>query len=77
MNHLAKISLENPVMIGLDGKRSEPISTIESLGSSESDVDSEDNEYNEEKNPSKILSSQVGDYKVPTQLIQRYVKGIF
>ncbi|KAF7837556.1 DEAD-box ATP-dependent RNA helicase 17 isoform X1 [Senna tora] len=71
VNHLAKISLEDPVMIGLDGKRTEPISKIESLGSSDSD---EDNEYNEEKNHSKILDSQIGDYNVPTQLIQRYVK---
>lgn len=73
VNHLAKISLEDPVMIGLDGKRIEPISTVESLGSSESD---EDNEYDEEKNHSKILISTVEDYKVPTQLIQRYVKGM-
>ncbi|KAF7837578.1 DEAD-box ATP-dependent RNA helicase 17 isoform X1 [Senna tora] len=71
VNHLAKISLEDPVMIGLDGKRTEPISKIESLGSSDSD---EDNEYNEEKNHSKILDTQIGDYNVPTQLIQRYVK---
>ncbi|XP_028782732.1 DEAD-box ATP-dependent RNA helicase 17 isoform X2 [Neltuma alba] len=71
VNHLAKISLENPVMIGLDGKGTEPISTKESLDSSESDGESEDNE---EKYPKNMLHTPAGDYKVPTQLIQRYVK---
>ncbi|KAK7281341.1 hypothetical protein RIF29_09232 [Crotalaria pallida] len=66
VNHLAKISLENPVMIGLDDKRIEPISTIESLDPSGSDED------NEDKLSSKIPT--MGDYKVPTQLIQRYMK---
>ncbi|KAH1209557.1 DEAD-box ATP-dependent RNA helicase 17 [Glycine max] len=50
VNHLAKMSLDNPVMIGLD----------------ESDEDSEDKYY------SKVPT--VGDYKVPLQLIQRYMK---
>lgn len=66
VNHLAKLSLDNPVMIGLDGKKIEPISTIESFDSSESDED------NEVKYTSKIPT--VGDYKVPMQLIQRYMK---
>ncbi|KAE9604653.1 hypothetical protein Lal_00010957 [Lupinus albus] len=66
VNHLAKISLDNPVMIGLNDKRVEPISTIESLDSSGSDED------NEGKISTKIPT--IGDYKVPTQLIQRYVK---
>ncbi|XP_027356900.1 DEAD-box ATP-dependent RNA helicase 17 isoform X2 [Abrus precatorius] len=66
VNHLAKISLDNPVMIGLDGKKVEPMSTIESLDHSESDEDSE------EKYSSKMPT--VADYKVPTQLIQRYMK---
>lgn len=71
VNHLAKISLENPVMIGIDCKETEPIST--NLSSSESD---EESEGNEEKYPSNMLHTPAGDYKVPTQLIQRYVKGI-
>ncbi|KAH1209561.1 DEAD-box ATP-dependent RNA helicase 17 [Glycine max] len=53
VNHLAKMSLDNPVMIGLD----------------ESDEDSEDKYY------SKVPT--VGDYKVPLQLIQRYMKVDF
>ena len=68
VNHLAKMSLDNPVMIGLEGKTIEPVSTIDSLDLSESDEDNED-EYS-----SKIPT--VGDYKVPTQLIQRYAKGM-
>ncbi|KAI4335177.1 hypothetical protein L6164_013847 [Bauhinia variegata] len=68
VNHLAKISLENPVTIGLDDKTAEKKSKIESLSPSESDED------NEDQYPSKIPSSSIGDYKVPTQLIQRYVK---
>lgn len=68
VNHLAKMSLDNPVMIGLDGKKMEPISTIKRLDSSESDEDSED------KYSSKVPT--VGDYKVPIQLIQRYMKGM-
>lgn len=68
VNHLAKISLENPVMIGLDDKSIEPISTTASLDHAEPDEDSE------EKYSGKIPT--VGDYKVPVQLIQRHVKGL-
>ena len=67
VNHLAKISLENPVMVGLDGQRIGPVSAIESPGPSGSD---------EGNYSSNILSSPVGDYKVPTQLVQRYMKGM-
>lgn len=47
----------------------EPISTIKRLDPSESDEDSEDKYY------SKVPT--VGDYKVPLQLIQRYMKGMW
>ncbi|XP_072062213.1 DEAD-box ATP-dependent RNA helicase 17-like [Arachis hypogaea] len=66
VNHLAKISLHNPVMIGLEGKTRKPVSTIESIDLSESDED------DEVKYSSKMPT--VIDYKIPTQLIQRYVK---
>ncbi|CAJ1975729.1 unnamed protein product [Sphenostylis stenocarpa] len=66
VNHLAKISLDNPVMVGIDGKKIEQISTNVSNDHSESDED------NEENDPSKMPT--VGDYKVPIQLIQRYMK---
>ncbi|QHO57589.1 hypothetical protein HN51_012146 [Arachis hypogaea] len=66
VNHLAKISLHNPVMIGLEGKTRKPVSTIESIDSSESDED------DEVKYSSKMPTAV--DYKIPRQLIQRYVK---
>ncbi|XP_014499997.1 DEAD-box ATP-dependent RNA helicase 17 isoform X1 [Vigna radiata var. radiata] len=66
VNHLAKISLDNPVMVGLDDKKIEQISTAVSNDHSESDGD------NEEEYSSKMPT--VGDYKVPVQLIQRYMK---
>lgn len=69
VNHLAKISLENPVMIGLDDKRSQLTSSPEHSGSLGSDRD--DADY-----PLKITGPSVGDYNLPTQLNQRYVKGL-
>lgn len=68
VNHLAKISLDNPVMIGLDGQKIEPMSTITRLDHSESDED------NEDKHSSKTPA--VGAYNVPSQLFQRYLKGM-
>ncbi|CAI8606237.1 unnamed protein product [Vicia faba] len=65
VNHLAKISLEDPVMIGIDDKTMEPASKIR-FAYSDSDED------NEDKFSNKIEA--VGAYKVPGQLIQRYLK---
>ena len=70
VNHLAKISLENPVMIGLDDKKMQPVLSFEGLGSLGSDVNAE------LKHPDKLMSSAVADFRVPAQLVQRYVKGI-
>lgn len=67
VNHLAKISLENPVMIGLDDKRSQLTSLPEHSGSLGSDRDDADYSL-------KITGPSVGDYNLPTQLNQRYVK---
>lgn len=66
VNHLAKISLEDPVMIGIDDKIMKPTSNIR-FDNSDSDED------NEDRNSSKIQA--VGAYKVPEQLIQRYLKA--
>ncbi|XP_022745548.1 DEAD-box ATP-dependent RNA helicase 17 [Durio zibethinus] len=68
VNHLAKISLENPIMIGLDSMKVQPDSSINQTGPLGSDVD-EDLD-----NSSKLVSSSSGDYKLPAQLVQRYVK---
>lgn len=67
VNHLAKISLENPVMIGLDDKKIQPVLSFKGLGSNMND----EFEY-----PVKSMSSSIGDFRVPDQLVQRYVKGI-
>ncbi|KAK6233423.1 hypothetical protein QUC31_005829 [Theobroma cacao] len=67
VNHLAKISLENPVMIGLDNTKMQnpSLDQTRSLGSDEDE---------ELDNSSKLVSSSSGDYKLPAQLVQRYVK---
>lgn len=69
VNHLAKISLENPVMIGLEDKRMQPSSSPEHLGSLGSDREDTDYTF-------KITGPSVEDYNLPSQLNQRYVKGL-
>ncbi|KAJ8764178.1 hypothetical protein K2173_005103 [Erythroxylum novogranatense] len=68
VNHLAKISLENPVMIGLDDKKVQVDPSVECIGSIQSDIDDE----LEHSNKATIVSA--GDYKLPAQLVQQYVK---
>lgn len=70
VNNLAKMSLENPVMIGLDDNNMLPNPLHEDSESVQSDVD------DELDNLSKVKNSSTGDYKVPAQLVQQYVKGI-
>ena len=41
VNHLAKLSLENPVMIGLDDKKIQPVLSSEDFGSLGFDVNDE------------------------------------
>lgn len=69
VNHLANISLENPVMVGLEDKRMQPLSSPVNIGSSGSDMD-------DMERPLKITGPSAGDYNLPAQLIQRYVKGL-
>ena len=69
VNHLAQISLENPVTIGLGGKKPNP--SLEHSGSVKSHADADSEKLD------KIISPSNGDYKLPTQLVQRYVKGVF
>lgn len=69
VNHLAKISLENPVMIGLGDKKMQPAHSLENSESAESDLD------DASENPCENVSSSMGDFKLPSQLVQRYVKG--
>lgn len=67
VNHLAKISLDNPVLIGLKDKKIQNTS-LGHTGSTESDED------DESESLTKATNSSNGDYKVPFQLVQRYVK---
>lgn len=69
VNHLANISLENPVTIGLDDKKMQikPLST--NVRSLEAGVE------NASDGPGKLTNSSNGEYNVPAQLVQRYVKG--
>ncbi|XP_057967446.1 DEAD-box ATP-dependent RNA helicase 17 isoform X2 [Malania oleifera] len=62
VNHLAKISLENPVMIGLADKKMQPSLSHEYF---------EDDEL---RHSCEIRSSSISNYKLPAQLVQRYVK---
>lgn len=68
VNHLAKISLETPVLIGLDEKKLPEDKSHVRFGSLESDV-KEEVEY-----PSTTMSSSTEDFKLPAQLVQRFVK---
>lgn len=70
VNHLAKLSLENLVMIGLDDKKIQPVLSSEDFGSLGFDVNDELTQ------PDKLMSSPIADFRVPSQLVQRYVKGI-
>lgn len=70
VNHLAKISLENPVRIGLHDEKIQSVLSSEDLGSLGSFA------KNEFEHPVKLMSSSNEDFRVPAQLVQRYVKGI-
>ncbi|XP_061996410.1 DEAD-box ATP-dependent RNA helicase 17 [Rosa rugosa] len=67
VNHLAKMSLEKPVLIGMPDKKMRSITKFEPLGSSDSDT--EEPQYSV-----KATGSTNEDYKLPAQLTQRYVK---
>ncbi|XP_055824213.1 DEAD-box ATP-dependent RNA helicase 17 isoform X2 [Solanum dulcamara] len=67
VNHLAEISLDNPVMVGLDKKielqlTRQDVKPMEFNGSDTLEKDG------------KPLSSSTEEYKLPTQLLQRYIK---
>ncbi|XP_047307645.1 DEAD-box ATP-dependent RNA helicase 17 isoform X2 [Impatiens glandulifera] len=65
VNHLAKISLENPVMIGLDNNTAHQNHPHKKFTSG---TESEDDEESQ-----KVVSSNE-EYRLPAQLVQRYAK---
>ncbi|GMH16603.1 hypothetical protein Nepgr_018444 [Nepenthes gracilis] len=68
VNHLAKISLENPLKIGLDEKKLRLNSPPENFGPVGS------NTHDEAEHSGRALGSSDGDYNLPPQLVQRYIK---
>ncbi|CAK9159238.1 unnamed protein product [Ilex paraguariensis] len=68
VNHLAQISLENPVMIGLDKEKMLTKPSYEHTGSLGSE------RIVELEHSGNVLSSSNDEYKLPPQLVQRYVK---
>ncbi|WOL00702.1 DEAD-box ATP-dependent RNA helicase 17 isoform X1 [Canna indica] len=69
VNHLANISLENPVMIGMEHKKDSPMAHELSLGNFTSATLDEDLE-----DGGGISSQSIENYNLPAQLVQRYVK---
>ncbi|KAL0308394.1 UNVERIFIED_CONTAM: DEAD-box ATP-dependent RNA helicase 17 [Sesamum radiatum] len=67
VNHLAKISLENPVMIGLDDKK-----ILQNVNRNRISLEPDMADRVEESR--KMLSSSAEEYKLPAQLVQRYIK---
>ncbi|KAI3443522.1 hypothetical protein Pfo_000187 [Paulownia fortunei] len=66
VNHLANISLENPVMIGLDDKK-----VLQNVNHKHFSIESDVVDIVEESG--KMFSSNE-EYKLPAQLVQRYIK---
>ncbi|XP_074269294.1 DEAD-box ATP-dependent RNA helicase 17 [Silene latifolia] len=64
VNHLAKISLKDPVLIGLTEKTLHQSTSPEHHGSVGSRLEQ----------AGSVMDSSTGDYNLPSQLIQRYVK---
>lgn len=69
VNCFAKISLENPIMIGLDAGNNalefQPYEHGRFLG----------HDINDEAQPTRKEKNLIADYKIPTQLVQSYVQG--
>lgn len=70
VNHLAKLSLDDPVMIGLDNSKLQQNLSLASPASTDPNVDDMIIHVNKSANPSSE------DYGIPSQLVQKYVKGI-
>lgn len=71
VNHLANISLENPVMVGLDSK----IPCVLPASSSRQ-IDTEKVDKKDEPIKLNLLPNRsTEDYNLPEQLIQRCAKG--
>ncbi|KAG8066926.1 hypothetical protein GUJ93_ZPchr0005g15594 [Zizania palustris] len=72
VNRLAKISLKNPVMIGLE-EQNKTSDSSSARGKNHTSLLSDDEEKILEKHSTKV-DQTVDDFKLPAQLVQRYVK---
>uniref|UniRef100_A0A1J3ISY1 ATP-dependent RNA helicase n=1 Tax=Noccaea caerulescens TaxID=107243 RepID=A0A1J3ISY1_NOCCA len=72
VNHLAQLSLDDPVMIGLDSSKYQQNLPVEAPGSPDSGADSDADDLVIHVNKSANPSSE--DYGIPSQLVQKYVK---
>ena len=57
-------------MIGLDDNKMQLVLSFEDFGSLGFDLN------DEFEQPDKLTSSPIADFRVPSQLFQRYVKGL-
>lgn len=71
VNHLANISLENPIMIGMDQNNSHMAHTL-SVGNVTSAyvIDGDLKIHN------GLSSQTVENYNLPSQLVQKYIRGM-
>lgn len=74
VNRLAKISLKNPVMIGLDDQN-KPSGKSNNVGNNHTSLFSDDEEDEILGKQNDLVEHAVDDFKLPAQLVQRYVKG--
>ncbi|WVZ98633.1 hypothetical protein U9M48_044043 [Paspalum notatum var. saurae] len=73
VNRLAKISLKNPVMIGLDDQK-KPSGKSNIMGDNHTSLLSDEEEDEILKKQNGLVEHAVDDFKLPAQLVQRYVK---
>nr|AGT16757.1 ATP-dependent RNA helicase [Saccharum hybrid cultivar R570] len=73
VNRLAKISLKNPVMIGLDDQN-KPSGKSNNVGNNHTSLLSDDEEDEILGKQNDLVEHAVDDFKLPAQLVQRYVK---
>ncbi|RWW18543.1 hypothetical protein GW17_00017461 [Ensete ventricosum] len=74
VNHLANISLENPVMIGMDCKKDSAVPLKLSLGDAVSSASVVGGDL---EGVGALSIQPTENYNLPSQLVQRYVKGKF
>ncbi|CAD6272075.1 unnamed protein product [Miscanthus lutarioriparius] len=72
VNRLAKISLKNPVMIGLD--QNKPSGKSNNVGNNHTSLLSDEEEDEILGKQNDLVEHAVDDFKLPAQLVQRYVK---